>query len=781
MTRGKSRRAGPALALLLCPVNLAAQVADSSEPQENAGPEAATEDSSVAANGARSTAPNEARSAAASKADASPTDIVVRGNFYDSGAKSAMKMDLPVLDTPFAVNSYSTAFIDSLETSNLADLYNYMTGVKKAGNTAYDMTMRGFRSTGDDRNAIMVDGMPGLTGRFGSPPTIGIERIEVVKGPMSVLYGAIQPGGFVNMISRKPKRSTAYEFEGRGTSFARNDLALFDRNGYNVAADATGPIDTEGRLLYRIVGEHSDKDGFRDFTFDRGNYIAPSLTWSLNDSTELTGLFEYRKTRTSLDQGLVIPNSDFDLAPAITTRYQEPKDFRTETGKAATLLFSRALGSTWGWNLNYRHVDYDSDQKEYSTVAVVRRTSGFKVTRRARHLVTGRKYDYVDSNLTGEFTTGPISHKLLVGLNLGRDVIQENRLKFINQSSPNVAGVCPNSFCFEIDAYDPVYGRVPSVDDLPMTNPFLANQVQLLTNRKQTSTAFGAYISDLVTITDQLKLLVGARTFKEKQRIEELRVANVPEQEKMAKKTLLPSGGILFQPSETITLYGSYAESFVPADPGAQDINGLNPFEPIKARQYEVGVKTDKLLDGRVTATLSLFDIIQDGILNRFLCARGACAEQVGTARSRGAEFEANINPTKQWQTLLGYAFYEAKITNSRDAVQIGARLPNTARHNLSLWNRYDFDNGLGIGLGLVYTGKRAGVLPTNAAPAHLLLPKYTTVDLALYYTRAPYSINLKIGNLFDRRYYESAGLSGATQVQPGAPRNITLSTRLSL
>ena len=117
--------------------------------------------------------------------------IVVQGSFLGAGAQSAMKLDIPVRDTPFSVGSYSGSFMKAIETATVADLYNYMNGVKKAGNTGYDLTLRGFKTGGDDKNAIMVDGLPGLTGRFGSPLTVGVDHIEVVKGPMSLFYGQI--------------------------------------------------------------------------------------------------------------------------------------------------------------------------------------------------------------------------------------------------------------------------------------------------------------------------------------------------------------------------------------------------------------------------------------------------------------------------------------------------------------------------------------------------------------------------------------------------------------
>lgn len=718
-------------------------------------------------------------------------EIVVVGRFNETGAKSAMKMNVSVLDTPFAVSSYSDDFVKSLETSNVQDLYNYMTGVKKSGNTAYDLQMRGYRTSGDDRNAIMVDGLPGLTSRFGSPPTIGVERIELVKGPMSVLYGAMQPGGFVNMILKKPLKARSTTLEFRGQTYVGRDSDFLDRNSYPIALDATGPL--TDALLYRVVAEHSERNLFRDFSGDRSTYVVPSMTWNIGPSTSLTGLVEYRRLRQRFDTGLVAPNNDTSLIAPITTRYNEPDNFRREKGLGTNLFLTHDFGG-WSWNTGFRNVDYESHQQDYSPVnTVLKSGSRWVVTRRARELATERLYRYLDTNLTGEFDTFGIEHKLLVGVNAGKDTVEENRLKFFNTSQSNASGVCPNAFCFDIDLYNPVYGIVPNIDDLPATNPFLRNQDRTLTHRLFETTNWGLYVSDLVTITDWLKVALSGRAFREKQRISELRQPNVPVQDKSTKKNLLPSVGVLIQPTSKLTVYGSYSEAYVPADPDSQDITGRNPFGPVSSDQVELGVKTVNLLDG-VTATAALYRINQTGLLQTFNCptgsiidgvlvtAAGNCSEPVGATRSQGVEVEANVSFNPSWQVLAGYAYTDAKVTEDRNPALVGARLHNVPKHSANMWTRYDFDNGIGLGLGIVHTGQREGKLVPIGSPGRLNLPAYTVVDAGLYYTRGPFSANLKVGNVLDKEYLESSGAGslGHLQIAPGAPRNVVFSTRYS-
>lgn len=721
--------------------------------------------------------------------------IVITGRFVDPAAKSAMKMDVRVLDTPYSVSSYSGAFVKSLETQNVTDLYNYMTGLKKSGNTAYDITLRGFKSSGDDRNAIMVDGLPGLTGRYGSPPTIGVDHIELVKGPMSVLYGQIQPGGFVNLVTKKPQRTQSTTFEVRGNSFFSPVRGAFDHNGLAEAVDVTGPVTSNDKLLYRVVGQLTRNEGFRDYAYTHQQFIQPSLTFILGSDTQLTAQYEYRHTREHFDVGLAAPFDgltsatstiyDINAVAPITTQYDQPTDYRSETGKAASAYLTHQFGKSWKLSLGYRHVDYSSDQDDVSSNGVNVYAGQQRVTRRARKLLTFRTYDYADLNITGKVRTGGLEHKLLLGINGGSDSTEENRLKFFNGASRNTkTGLCPaGGICLDVALYNPDFSGFPSFDSLPATNP---GQQNLLTDRKIKSHNYGIYASDLVTLTPWLKVSGSLRNFSETSETHpDLRNSPLVSSKKTTKRNFLPSVGILIEPTRHLTFYSSYAESFVPPDPGLIDINGQNNFQPITAKQYEFGVKADGLLDRRLDVTAALYRIDQNGQITQTICPLGSCSVQIGTARSDGLEVEGNFRPVQNWQLLFGYSHINAKVTSASpdQQFQVGRRLPNVAKNAANLWSRYDWKNGLGVGLGVTYTGQREGVLPTTANDLKPLnLPAYTVVDSGLYYQHGVLSLNLKIGNIFNKKYFESSGggSQGRVQIQPGQPRYATLTARVS-
>jgi iron complex outermembrane receptor protein len=694
--------------------------------------------------------------------------IVVEGSFLGSGAASAMKLDIPVRDTPFSVESYSESFMKAIETTNIGDLYNYMTGVKRAGNTAYDLTIRGFKTSGTDKNAIMVDGLPGLTGRFGSPPTVGVDHIELVKGPMSVLYGQIQPGGFVNIISKKPMGRASYAFEASGQTYAGDKPGFGDRNGYTASADLTGPIAGDNRFLYRLVGEYSDKDLFRDFTFEKANYFAPSATWNITDSSFLTVLYEHRYLKNSYDDGLAAPQLDIHRVASRTTYYHEPGDARDETGDAWSLQGSHSFNDNLTWNIGLRDAKNSSNDQAFASVAV--RPNNTSLQRRARLLHQVNEFDYLDTNVNAQFDTGFLKHKAIFGVNAGRDTSHQWRERFFN------SGTCPGPQCIDIDLFNPVYGAVPSMFSLPAFSA-----ASLMSDRHFKSESRGFYLSDLVTISEQWKAALGVRNAHEKQTIDEV-ARPTPTQVKNTAKSAIPMVGLLFQPSKAWTLYGSYAESYVPVDASEQDVNGLNPFVPVVGKQYEVGAKSEGLLDGRLNVTMATFIIDRDNTTNTFACPLGTCSQQLGSERSRGAELEVNARPVKNWQIVFGYAFADATVRTSRDASQVGARLPNVAKNAVNLWSRYDIKggvlNGLGIGVGIVYTGDRVGLLPTSTESRTLPLPSYTVTDLGFYYVYDRYALTLKVGNVFDKNYIESAGSLAQVRLLPGAPRNVLLSVR---
>ena len=747
------------------------------------------------------------------------TEIVVKGHFLNSGASSATKLDIPVLDTPFSVSAYNNNFLKAIETTSVSDLYRYMTGVQRAGNTGYDITLRGFKSAAADRNAIMTDGLPGLSVRFGSPPTVGIDHIEVVKGPTSVLYGQAQPGGFINMITKKPRSQPGYEISLKGST----GIGPFNRaRSITGSIDATGPIDKNGTLLYRIVAEVADSKGFRDFSYEHPIYVAPSLTWNIGPDTSLTLAGEYRKVRTHYDTYLVAPNRDATLIPAITTSYQEPTDYLIENGKIGNVSFSHRFSGALKFNAAYRYVDHFDAAFGFDSVGFRNTTPTTlltTLTRRARGQENKRTYGFLDANIVADFDTFGIEHKLIFGGTIGKETSNFNRTQFYNAPATGALSL-------DVDIYNPLRNAQP-LSAYPLCNTGTGLTVAIctaagsaLTWRDTTLKSKGAYISDLITLHKMFKVMLGLRYAVEDQDIVELRVPGVPEQVKHDTKWL-PLAGLIFQPTENVSIYGSYSSSFVPVAAGAFDNFGLNPFNPTSANSIEGGVKAE-LFDKRLTITAAYFDIKKKDTLNTFTCltaaqlaaagiaiptgatiATGTCSAQIGGERSKGFELEVSANPIEGLSIAAGYAHTQARVTDSNIAIQVGSRLTNSPDDAFNIWTRYDVQNGplkgLGVGLGVAYIGDRTSFLPTFQAvattgtataiaasqAAHDLalktmpLASYTVVDLGVYYKVSDgIDLTFKVSNLFDKRYIESAGFTADINLVPGAPRLATFSAR---
>lgn len=751
--------------------------------------------SSVAAIALTAATPAWAQSAAQPQAQEAETaaetdaagDIVVTGRFLDTGASSASKMDIRVLDTPFSVASYNNNFLKAIETTNVSDLYRYMTGIQRAGNTSYDITFRGFKTSGNDRNAIMTDGLPGQSVRFGSPPTVGVDHIELVKGATSVLYGQAQPGGFINIITKKPKATPGFEISLRGNI----GIGTYDRAlGALLSMDFTGPVTSDGALLARVVGEVGESRGFRKDSSEQPVYFAPSIAWKPDDRTTLTFQGEYRYVRTHYDTYLVAPNRDVSLIAPIDTTYQEKDDYLIERGTVGNVYVNHEFTDSLKLNAGFRYVDHYDEQNNFDLQGFASGAAGLTtVTRRARGQANIRTYAFGDVNLTWKGETFGIKHTLLVGGSGGQETASLNRTRFYNCSVAAASGSVPAQTCtvLNLNIQNPVLGVVGSPQNYPL---FVTGRPADLNWRYTTQKSLGFYASDLIEFSDMFKAMVGIRYADEKQTIDDLRL--VIAQQRKADTKWLPSAGLLFQPMRNLSFYASYATSFVPVAASSQDITGANPFKPTEAEAYEGGVKAE-LFNRRLNITAAYFDIEKKNTLNNFNCpagaaATGTCSNQLGGERSRGFEIEFNGSPLPGWVLTGGYAHTTARVTQSDTPGQTGARLTNSPDDAFNVWSRYDFQEGalknLGVGVGVSYIGDRAGLLPTalvDARPAGGTLPlaSYVTVDTGLYY-KASDTIDLtfKVTNLLDERYIESAGFTGDIQLVPGTPRTLTITVR---
>lgn len=671
--------------------------------------------------------------------------IIVQG-FKNQDTSSAMKGDVPVRDIPLTIAGYSEDFINDVEATEIADLYNYMVGVQRAGPSGYDITIRGFQNGNEDRNSILVDGLPGLTTTRGSPPSVNVASLEVVKGPASVLYGQVQPGGFVNIITKKPQSSAEYSFRLRSLAYIGDGTEFGDTLGFSAAADLTGPINESGSISYRLIGEYRDQPSFYDGSFSSSFYAAPSLSFDLGSATTLLLQGEYIDSRANLYDGLVAFDLDYENIADRTTRYSEPKDDTNEKGYGGTITLDHEFSDSLKWHTAFRAVYHQDDYSGLRNRSFVDATT---LRRQERTQDNVREYYFADTNLLFKFDIGGIGNKLLIGANGGRATTDFNRLRLDNGNATT-----------NIDIYNPVYdGFVPRTNNSP--------------NRTATTQdAFGVYLQDQLEFTEQLKAVAAVRYEWFKIEGENLLDPTAPHEVAKGDR-ISPMAGLIYQPNDNWSIYTSYATSFTPPSPGAVDVNGDAINVPETGKQIEAGVKYSTL-GGRINANLSIFKIDKDDVTeslgnNVFVV--------IGGERSKGIEIEVDAQIQPNWSVIAGYSYIEATVRDDVNPDNIGQLLTNVPRHTASVFTRYNFPEGalegLGFTLGGSYTGKRFGTLPDGLDP-RLELPKYFTADAGLFYEMDHLTLSLLMNNIFDEDYLQSA--SNEFRVQPGAPRSLVLS-----
>lgn len=664
-------------------------------------------------------------------------------------ASVASKVDVPLQETPFTVQILNNALIADLRAETLADLYPYITGLSASGLRADSFTLRGF-DTGLE--TIQVNGLPGKTTVFGSPSSAAIERIEVLKGPASVLYGQLEPGGLVNLVTKRPQAVARTEIFASVSTFAGRTSEFADDNGLRTTLDSTGPLTNDGRWLYRVIASHETNASFRDDVSEEKLQIAPALTWLPRAGTSLTAELEWVDEKGRADDGLVAPGNDISRIASINTRYQAAGDTDNDKGLALGLTADHRLTDTWTTQASWRSVWHEDNRILFENNALVTVAGQPMLRRRYRDQFNEREYHFLDWQLRGDLHAGPVRHQLLAGLNGGRE------LRWFDRRSLG-----------------------PTVGNVALYSPYtdLARPTAVPESLRETwLTNYGVYVGDQVTVGQRWHGFLGARYNAQDVEWTSVRAKTVSDQ---STDAVVPSAGLVYDLTETWSLYTSYGESFVPASVEQEDINGDNGLPPKEGAQWEAGAKFTAP-DGRRTFSVALFDIVMRNVTESLGVTNpngNTAYGLLGETRSRGLELDGQWQPLPHLQLRTGYSYIDAEVTESRTATQIGATPQNAARHQGHAWARYNIPSGrlkgFGIGLGLIGQSERE-VVTTTVAASKVTLPSYLRTDLALYHTRGRYSVALNIKNLTDELYF--AGGTSAIRIYPAAPRELVLSVR---
>ncbi|MDP9688535.1 UNVERIFIED_ORG: iron complex outermembrane receptor protein [Pseudomonas mohnii] len=659
---------------------------------------------------------------------------------------SVMRSSTPLQEIPQTVNVVPAQVIRDQAPRNLDDALANVSGITQGntlGSTQDSVMTRGF---GDNRNgSIMRDGMPVVQGR-GLNATV--DRVEVLKGPASLLYGIQDPGGVVNMVSKQPELDPYNALTLRGSTYGEG------KNGSGGTFDSTGALGESG-LAYRLVLDHEDEDYWRNYGVHRETLVAPSLAW-FGESTQLTFAYEHREFLTPFDRGTVIdPRDNHPLDIPRDRRLDEP--FNNMEGRSDLYHFQadHDLNDNWKAHFGYswNRETYDASQVRVTAIDTRNGTLSRSMDGTQNAMSTDR---FTTASLEGKIDVAGMQHDLVLGVD--DEYRKIYRADLIRQKSLT-------TFSY----LDPVYGR-----EVPGTTVSPADSAQTDILRSDS-----VYLQDSIHLTDQWILVAGGR-FQEYDQYAGKGVPFKANTDSNGQKWV-PRAGLVYRYTNELSFYGSYTESFKPNSTIAP-LSGSSTvldgsIAPEEAKSWEVGARLE--MPGRVTGNLALFDIKKRNVLVANAEGPVTLYSAAGEVRSRGLEVDLSGQLSDRWSMIGSYAYTDAEVT--QDPVYKGKQLQNVAKNSGSLSAVYDFGTIVGgdqlrVGAGARYVGERAGNAVNDFdLPSYTVADAFATYDTQLDGQRVKFQLNVK--NLFDRTYYTSA--ASRFFVSMGDSRQVTLSSTL--
>lgn len=694
---------------------------------------------------------------------------------------SATKMAALNKDIPQALTTVTKELMSDRQAFQLTDALKTASSVTPA--SYYNQfTIRGISQ---NEEGTIINGMRTRQYYFNQPLTANIERIEVIKGPASATFSSVDPGGSINLVTKKPLTADRKEISLSVGSFSTIRGAL----------DFTGPLNKEKTLLYRVNGAYQDAKSYRDLQFQKALLLSPSFSYIPNNRTAVNIELIYSNINSRLDRGQPIfgaveGKTNLNSTP-ISFNLGAPNDFFKSKEVIWMGNLSHKFTERISFNVAYMKQTWTEDLQEHRT------TNAFAVdvnnqpipTLAAMQMVQRQQSwntDNVNGYFTFEATTGPIEHNLLIGY----DLIRTHKQKGGGQNTARgfllTNGKTSNTYNpanqaqYQVITIDGTQMPRPNVDHFNLVNP--SYTIRNINDYVFTKTALSPALiqSDALYIQEQLKwkqfiLLLSLRHdwFTD---ITNYKANNTIE---VKKSKIVPRVGLTYVITPSVNVYATYFEGF---QPQANTVTLLpvaapagSTFDPITSDLKELGLKAS-LLKNTIQVNAALFEINQRNLLMNandpsnpdLLVTRGA-------ERSRGFEMDIAGFIMPNWQLNACYSYIDAEIRNDRDKTLIGARKQNTPVHSGSLWTRYNFVKGslckdLGIGMGLQYSGDKVPWF-TRA----FKVPAYTLLDAAVYYTpnKSNMQLAVNINNITNEEYW--TGAQNYLRLFPGAPRNVML------
>ncbi|HET7057422.1 MAG TPA: TonB-dependent receptor [Nitrospiraceae bacterium] len=671
-------------------------------------------------------------------------DIIVRET-KEQGYKTAeevsapTRLPAPVRDIPQSVEVITRKLMDDQRAVRIQDVIRNVSGAfvsATGGGRQEIINLRGFVSGQNIFKNGFRDDITFANRVFRE--TANLQRVEILKGPASFLYGRSDPSGIMNLVTKKPLMDPYYSAE----------MIVGSYNLYRPIVDISGPLNESKSLQHRFIGLYESAGSFREGVKSDRIFLAPSFRWTLGSKTSLLFEGEYLHDDRVIDRGLTAIGRG--VAPVPISTFLGDPNRRTEFNQGkATLVLLHELSSNWTWRTGFRaaaaNEGYDSIEQRGNGSAA----NGNQTLQLSRQPTVGQSY-YLQNEVIGVFTLG-FEQRLLAGVEIGRELLTQT----ITSQPFGTTNVFNPTRVFAPT------GLVSTQFDGDLRSKFLA-----------------PYIVDQVALLRNLTLTLGGRfDIFEQEQVDRGTSTSV------AQNFFSPMVGLTYQPVKPVSLYANYSRSFTP-QLGAITRSG-DIIRPATGTQYEAGIKLEPL-EGRLFTNLAVFQIKQRNLATfdpsdptfRF-------SLPTGERRSQGVELDVAGRLMPGWDVIATYAYIDAEILAGDTPLGIasGNTMANVPLHSGSLWTTYTVQSGpfqnVGVGIGAYAAAKRLGDLQNSYE-----MPGYVRTDAALYYRkpevfrRTNLTASLNFRNLLDTQYYEGSR-ENRREIYAGVPFTVLGAVRL--
>lgn len=647
-------------------------------------------------------------------------------------SSSATRSEIALKDTPQSVSVVTQKVIEDIGATRLIEALDLAGGIGRANNFG-GQGLTGFNLRGFTSGEFYRNGFPINRGYPNAPDSNTIERIDVLRGPSSSLYGRGDPGGTFNLISKTPKS------EQQTTLGAQ----LNSEGLYRTTVDTTGTIPNADNIGYRLNVIAEGGDSYRDHVESKRYGIAPVIQWQASDATKVTFEADILRNQHPLDRG-------HTRYPTQKSFNSSPETYLWETGKYNNRLYNdnnmtqlrveHDLGNDWKLNAGVQYLN--GKLYGYAVEANGIQNDGETL---------GRNYNYrelkwrdtdAQINLIGNFQLLGLAHTLVTGL----EYENYDYKSYIIRSDPKLNN-------YPININDPVLGQP------------LPELKKVATHDRENLKTTALFVQDQIDLNERLSALLGLR-FEHYEHDYKNLLPNTTNWN-TSHDAFIPRLGLVFKARDDLSIYSNAAKSFKPNTGASHSGEGFDPEEGIV---YELGFKW-QALDNMLSVDSAIFYAEKENVLTDDpLYPNQNKKVAAGEVRSQGIELNIAGQITPAWKIIGGYAYTDAEVTKD-NTLQKGTSLANIPKNSFNLLNIYEFQGGalqgLGLGVNQKYIDKRAG----QTANSTYTMKGYAVTDLVSYYQATPkLRLNVDLKNIFDKVYDES---SFSSYAYPGEPRTV--------